>query len=311
MPSAEQISRRIKLRQLNVLMAVVRFGSMARAAEELAVSQPVVSKAISDLEGLLKVRLLDRGPYGVEPTSHGHALLRRCTGIFDELRASVSELEFLSNSDTGELRIGCEETLATGLLPTLIDRLGRRHPGLTYEIVIADPKTLRERDLRGRNVEIAIMRTEGPDHDAEFDTKVLYNDRLQVVAGAKNPWSRRNKIALADLINERWCLPPADHPLGSMVLKAFRAKGLQPPQRSVTVASAQCTSNLVAKGLFLGVHGRMFLRFVPPSVRLKVLPVELPHAASPISVEGAEPESAGGNVCQPRAGRDERTGAGP
>jgi hypothetical protein len=50
------------------------------------------------------------------------------------------------------------------------------------------------------------------------------------------------------------------------------------------VASAQCTSNLVAKGLFLGVHGRMFLRFNPPSVQLKVLPVDLPNSASPISV---------------------------
>jgi DNA-binding transcriptional LysR family regulator len=283
-PSAEQISRRIKLRQLNVLMAVSRFGSMAKAAEHLAVSQPVVSKAISDLEGLLRVRLLDRGTYGVEPTAHGRALLKRCAGVFDELRTSVSELEFLSDPDAGELRVGCEETLATGLLPTLIDRLGRRHPRLTYEVVIADPKTLRERDLTGRNVEVAIMRTETSDRDAAFEAKLLYTDRLQVVAGAKNSWARRRKVALADLINERWCLPPADHPVGSMVLEAFRLSGLQPPPRSVTVASAQCTSNLVAKGLFLGVHGRMFLRFNPPSVRLKVLPVELPNSASPVSV---------------------------
>jgi DNA-binding transcriptional LysR family regulator len=283
MPGAEQISRRIKLRQLNVLMAVSRLGSMAKAAEHLAVSQPVVSKAISDLEGLLRVRLLDRGPYGVEPTPHGRALLRRCAGIFAELRTSVSELEFLSNPDAGELRIGCEETLATGLLPALIERLCRRHPRLTYEIVIADPKTLRERDLRGRNVEVAVMRTEASEHDAAFEIKVLYHDRLRVVAGSKNPWARRRKITLVDLVNERWCLPPADHPVGAMVLEAFRLSGLQPPTRSVTVASAQCTSNLVAKGLFLGVHGRMFLRFNPPSVRLMVLPVELPNSASPVS----------------------------
>ena len=284
MPDAEQISRRIKLRQLNVLMAVTRLGSMAKAAEHLAVSQPVVSKAIGDLEGLLGVRLLDRGPYGVEPTPHGRALLKRCIGIFDELRTSVGELEFLSNPDAGEIRIGCEETLATGLLPALIDRLSRRHPRFTYEIVIADPTTLRERDLRGRNVDVALMRTEASDNDAAFNTLVLYSDRLHVVAGAKNPWAHRRKIALADLLNERWCLPPADHPVGSMVLEAFRRSGLPPPPRSVTVGSAQCTSNLVAKGMFLGVHGRMFLRFNPPSVRLKVLPVELPNSASPVSI---------------------------
>ena len=173
--------------------------------------------------------------------------------------------------------------LFRSLLPTLIDRLGRRHPNITYEIVIADPRTLRERDLRGRNVEVAIMRTGTSNQDAAFGTKVLYHDRLSVVAGSKNPWARRRKVALVDLINERWCLPPADHPVGAMVLEAFRVSGLPPPPRSVTVASAQCTSNLVAKGLFLGVHGRMFLRFNPPSVRLAVLPVELPNSASPVS----------------------------
>src|SRR5262245_35954684 len=128
MPNPELISRRIKLRQLRVLMAVARCGTMAKAAEQLSVSQPVVSKAISDLEGLLGVRLVDRGPFGVEATPHGRALLNRCTNVFDELRTGVSELAFLSDPGAGELRVGCEETLATGLLPTLIDRLGRRHP---------------------------------------------------------------------------------------------------------------------------------------------------------------------------------------
>src|SRR5713101_4927071 len=154
---AEQISRRLKLRQLNVLVAVVRWGSMAKAAEHLAISQPVVSKAIADLENTLGVRLLDRHPQGVEPTLYGRALLKRSIAIFDDLRTSVSELEFLSDPTAGELRIGCEENLGTGLLPALIDRLARRHPRLAFEIVIADPRTLRERDLHGRNVEVAIM----------------------------------------------------------------------------------------------------------------------------------------------------------
>jgi DNA-binding transcriptional LysR family regulator len=284
MPTAEQISQRIKLRQLNVLVAVTRFGSMAKAADHLAVSQPVISKAINDLEILLGVRLLDRGPFGAEPTAHGRALLRRCVGIFDELRTGVSELDTLSNPDSGELRIGCEETLATGVLPSIIDRLSRRHSQLTYEIVIADPNTLRERDLLGRNAELAIMRVEEGEQDPRFDTQLLYNDRLWIVAGPTNPWAARRKVALRDLIGERWCLPPSDHPVGSMIREAFRTSGLQPPARTVTVASAQCTSSLVSKGLFLGVHGRMFLRFNPPSVRLKVLPVELPNSISPISI---------------------------
>jgi DNA-binding transcriptional LysR family regulator len=284
MQRAEQISRRLKLRQLNVLLAVAQCGSMAKAAEQLAISQPVVSKAIAELELVVGVGLLDRGPHGVEPTLHGRALLKRSVAIFDDLRTSVSELEFLSDPTAGDLRIGCEENLATGLLPTLIDRWARRYPRIVFEMVIADPKTLMQRDLKGRNVEIAIMRTSAPDLEEDFETKKLYDDRLWIVAGLQNPVARRRKIRLADLVNERWCLPPPDHPVGSLVIEAFRRSGLEPPQRSVTVGSAQCTSNLVAKGYFLGVHGSMFLRFNPPSVPLRVLPVELPIPTSSTSV---------------------------
>ena len=66
MASAEQVSRRLKLRHLHVLRAVVEHGSMMKAAEQLAVSQPVVSKAIADLEQTLGVRLLERGKRGAD-----------------------------------------------------------------------------------------------------------------------------------------------------------------------------------------------------------------------------------------------------
>src|SRR5262245_28274201 len=255
---AEHISRRIKRRQLNVLVAVAQCGSMAKAAEHLAISQPVVSKAIAELEHVVGVRLLDRGPHGVEPTLHGLALLKRSVAIFDDLRTSVSELEFLSDPTAGELRIGCEENLATGLLPALIDRLARQYPRIVFAMAIADPKTLMERDLKGRTVEIAIMRTAAPDLEEDFDTKKLYDDRLWIVAGAQHPLVRRRKVRLADLVDERWCLPPPDHPVGALVIEAFCRSGLEPPRRTVTVGSAQCTSNLVAKGYFLGVQAACF-----------------------------------------------------
>ena len=281
---AEQISRRLKLRQLNALVAVARYGSMAKAAEHLAISQPVVSKAIAELEQVVGVRLFDRVPHGVEPTVHGLALLKRSTAIFDDLRTSVSELEFLSDPSAGELRIGCEETLATGLLPRLIDQLTQKYPRIIFDVALGDPPTLQQRDLLGRRVELAIMRTAIEDLDEGLDAKLLYDDRLWIVAGARSPWASRRKVSLADLANERWCLPPPDHPVGALVIKAFQRIGSNPPARSVTVGSAQCTSSLVASGQYLGVLGSMFLHFRPPSVRLKVLPVELSIAAPPISV---------------------------
>jgi DNA-binding transcriptional LysR family regulator len=84
----KRLGRHLKLRDLNVLLTVVRCG---RAAE-LALSQPAVSKAIAEMEFTLGVRLLDRGPQGVEPTIYARALLDRGLIAFDELRQAARGL---------------------------------------------------------------------------------------------------------------------------------------------------------------------------------------------------------------------------
>ena len=81
-----RIGRRLKLRDLNILLAVVEAGSMAKAAKQLAISQPAISRAVADMEHALGVQLLDRSPQGIEPTRYGQALLKRSTAIFDELK---------------------------------------------------------------------------------------------------------------------------------------------------------------------------------------------------------------------------------
>jgi DNA-binding transcriptional LysR family regulator len=87
----DRIGRRVKLHDLHILMTVAELGSMGKAAERLAVSQPSISKSISDLEYAVGVRLLDRTSRGVETTAYGRALLRRGMGAFDELRQGIKE----------------------------------------------------------------------------------------------------------------------------------------------------------------------------------------------------------------------------
>jgi DNA-binding transcriptional LysR family regulator len=77
MDETDRIERRLKLHDLRVLMSVVEQGSMGKAAELLATSQPAVSRAIADLEHSLGVRLLDRGPRGIAPTPYGRAFIKR------------------------------------------------------------------------------------------------------------------------------------------------------------------------------------------------------------------------------------------
>ena len=82
----DRIGRRINLSDLHILLAVAQNGSMAKAASALAVSYPVVSRSIGDLEHTLSVRLLERNPRGVELTEYGRAMLNRSHAAFEGVK---------------------------------------------------------------------------------------------------------------------------------------------------------------------------------------------------------------------------------
>src|SRR5881396_1078014 len=117
-----RIGRRLRLRDLHVFFAVLQAGSMARAAANLRVTQPSVSKAIGELEAALGVRLFDRSPQGVEPTKYGDSLRKCGSAVFDDLRQGIQDIEFLSDPTVGELRIGCSESITSSILPSIIQR---------------------------------------------------------------------------------------------------------------------------------------------------------------------------------------------
>ncbi len=139
---ADRIGRRIKLRDLHVLVAAVQSGSMTKAAASLAISVPVVSKAIADLEHALGVRLLDRSARGVEPTPYGSALIESGLAAFDELRQGVKRIEFLADPGLGEVRIGCPVTMATGFVSVVIDQLSRKYPRIVVHLLASERRRL-------------------------------------------------------------------------------------------------------------------------------------------------------------------------
>ncbi len=157
----DRVAHRLKLRDLRLLDAVVRSKSMARAAAQLNVTQPAVSKAISELEHMLGVRLLDRSRQGIEPTPHGRALLKSGVAIFDDLRQGVREIEFLSDPTAGELRISASAPMIAGMLPVILNRISRRHPRIVFQVTYYAAGSHQARELRERNVDLSLGRLMG------------------------------------------------------------------------------------------------------------------------------------------------------
>jgi len=274
---------RLKLRDLDIFLAVVEMGSMGKAAKHLAVSQPVVSRAIAHLERELGVRLLDRTPQGVEPTVYGQTVLNRGLAVFDELRGSAKDIGFLLNPTKGELRVGSTQSIAGGLLPAVLDRLSAERPHITFQVKLGDAVLLHYRDLRERNVDLLFGRVVETEED-DVNVEILFEDRLFVVAGNNNPWTRRRSVTLKDLVHEPWTIPPLDSYAGALVVDAFKASGLATPHITVAGYGIQLQNALLRTGRFLTAFSGSYLRFNGKSLGLKALPIDLPIPARPIGI---------------------------
>jgi DNA-binding transcriptional LysR family regulator len=279
----DRVGRRIKLRDLHILLAVAKSGSMGKAAADLAVSQPVVSKAISDLEYGLGVRLLDRTPRGAEPTLHGQALLRCGVAVFDDLRQGVKALEFLSDPTAGELRLGCTEPLAAGFVGAVLEGLSREYPRATFHVITADPMALRDRELQQRNIELAIAPTEGLISASDMDVELMFDDQQMVVVSAGNRLARRPRVALAELMSERWVLPPPDSVIGASIASAFRSAGIEPPRPQFQSFSIPLCYRMVATGRFVTMLPVSMVA-LGKHLRLKFLPFDAPILPRPTGV---------------------------
>jgi DNA-binding transcriptional LysR family regulator len=280
---ADRIGRRIRLRDLHVLLAVAECGSMSKASVRLAISHPVVSKTISDLERSLGVRLFDRNSQGVELTTYGSALLNCGVIVFDEMRQGLKRIEFLANPNLGDLRIGCPDVEIAGIIPSVVERFSKQYPGIHLQVIHANTSMMQFQELRGRNVELLIGRVPPAFIEDDLAFEKLFDEPLVAVAGPGSPWARRRHLELAELIEEPWVLPPYDSVRGPFIAELFRANNLQPPSASVSTLSLQLTTTLIATGRFFGFVPRSVARFSGAQLGLCILPLKMP--AHPFAID--------------------------
>jgi DNA-binding transcriptional LysR family regulator len=284
----QKIGRRLKLRDLHTLLAVAERKSMAKAAADLAVTQPAVTKAIADMEHTLGVRLFDRTSRGVDPTPYGRALLKWCDVVFDDLHQAVRELEFLADPTAGELRIGAIQPMLQGLLPAILDRLSRRFPRIVVDVVLCGSPADYYRSLRERNTDLIIGRLMKTAEEDDLEIERLFDEPMHVAANAQNRWARRRTIELAELMNEPWVLPRPDTGPESLawpwIAEAFQAHGLKMPATRITSNSITLQIALLSTGRFVAILPRSLISFSGKKLGIKVLPVKLPIHPPPVGI---------------------------
>jgi DNA-binding transcriptional LysR family regulator len=279
----DRIGRQLKLKDLHTFRTVVQHRSMARAAAELALTPPAITKVIGDMEHLFGVRLLERTPQGVTPTAYGEALLKGSVNLFDDLKQTIEQIEILADPTVGEVRVGTMDPSLGSILPVVLDRVTRQHPKMVFHVTHANVSDELRSALRTRAIDVVVNRLD-MEPEEDFDKEALFNDPVVVVTGRDNPQFRGRSVTLAQLVDATWCVPHETHAIGALFRQAFRAQGLALPNVSITCATMQLQPAMAETGRFLTVVPASYLRFRSDKDTLRIVPVDLHVSVPPIGI---------------------------
>src|SRR4029077_15059156 len=133
-------------------------------------------------------------------------LLRRGSEAFDELNRGVKDIELLSDPKAGEVRVGCPEAFASGLLTEVLAKFSRQYPRVIVRVYAANNMSREFRLLRDRNVDFLLGAIGNPVTEEDLDVELLNDDRPFMFSGRQNRWAGRHKVAFAELVDEPWLL---------------------------------------------------------------------------------------------------------
>ena len=231
-------------RRLEHFLAAFRHGSLGRAAAELHISQPGLSKSIRQLERELEVKLFERTPMGLQPTVFGEALATHASSVQSELDSASREIAMLRGAAKGVVRIGVTPSVAASLMPVVAAELMRERPSIQLQIF----EELVQRHvpaLRRGELDLVIggwSRGMAPD----LRTEPVLSDVVRVWARAGHPLEGR-AIELAHLLEYPWLTPPPVQFWLDHLDRTFISAGLAPPVATVLSTSANLIIGLLSR----------------------------------------------------------------
>ncbi len=245
----------MKLHQLAALVTASECGSLRQAAEKLRLSQPALSRSIRDLENELGVKLLERTPLGVEPTSYGKAVILRGKIVDSELRQARDDVAHLRAATRGDLRIGATPVAAFSLLPSVLARLQKTRPGLQVSVTDGMGSTIINQLRRG-DLDFIFGRIDDATDPHEFSAVTLFNDSLVVVARRDHPLARARGNDEVDWNRTEWIVPGGDSPARTAFEKTYYAKTGRVPRCAMESNSFVTMLTIISQSHMLGIAPR-------------------------------------------------------
>ena len=237
--------RRLRMRHLELLCHLSEETTVSAAAIRLNLTQPAVSKMITEIESVCNVALFTRGRTGITANDKGSLLIRKACDMVQSLDRSLSEIQTLEDGASGLLRMGSFST--TSIFPKLVTHVVKKLPHLKIQIQESPPQELinalinHQLDCVVTSFSREMMADE---RTKSLKLQPISTDSLSVVASTKHPLAKRRNIRWSEAVNFRWALPPKDALMTKELMYAL--KKMDCPDISPVIESM---SAITMKGL--------------------------------------------------------------
>lgn len=239
-PAMAQIDRvlrsNLKLRHLQMLVALDQFRHLGRAAEFLSVTQPAVSKTLAEIESMFGLPLFERSTRGTEPTAAGASVVRFARSVLAGYDRTRDEIAAEASGASGRTSVGAMVSATPVLLAQAVQRLKARSHRTTVLIEEGDLARLLPK-LRLGELDLFVGRLEPGYASPDLETEPLYEDPMVAVARPGHALARRRAVQWADLAGQPCVMPPPWASLRVKLEQQFFAHGLHPPADIVESAS--------------------------------------------------------------------------
>ncbi|KAB2896937.1 MAG: LysR family transcriptional regulator [Burkholderiaceae bacterium] len=269
----------LKLRHLQMLVALDQFRHLGRAAEFLSVTQPAVSKTLAEIESLFGIPLFVRSTRGTEPTAAGASVVRFARSVLAGYERTRDEIAAEASGASGRTSVGAMVVATPVLLAQAVERLKERSRRATVLIDEGDLTRLLPR-LRLGELDLFVGRLEPGYAAPDLETEPLYDDPMVAVVRPGHPLARKRAVRWADIAGAPCVLPPPWASLRVKLEQQFFAHGLHPPEDIVESASFLSQITFLHQRGAVAFMARTVARHFEQQCMLAVLklgvPVELP-----------------------------------
>ncbi|SAK43780.1 LysR family transcriptional regulator [Caballeronia hypogeia] len=279
-PSLNSIVSRLHVKQLRLLIALEERGSLLGAAKQLALTQPGASKALHEIETTFGAPLFVRTNRGLAPNAVGHCVIRYARLIHTDLAHLREEIVGIMRGYGGRVSVG----VIMGAVPLLTDAItavSERQPEMSVEIVEETSASLLGLIDAGR-LDLAICRTSVSQTPYLYDSVLVKEETLAVIANVAHPLAKRKRVMLKDVAQHRWVVYRANMPMRILLEREFHDAGLRFPAHLLETTSAFATLNLLQKNPSLvALVSVDVARFCTAHGVVRTLPVTLASRSEP------------------------------